>query len=92
MKSNVQCPMSKVRRLVSGCTIVGRTFTQRRLLRVSGGAKRLECVELAPAFPPPPSLRQRQQAGRTPNASRILGSVVPRREVSGLSAEKEAVP
>src|ERR1035437_5327638 len=25
-------------------------------------AKRLECVELAPAFEPPPALRQRQQA------------------------------
>jgi hypothetical protein len=33
-------------------------------------AKRLECVELAPAFKPPHALRQRQQAGRTPNASR----------------------
>jgi PAS domain-containing protein len=34
------------------------------------GAKRLECVELAPAFEPPRALRQRQEAGRTPNASR----------------------
>ena len=33
-------------------------------------AKRLECVELAPAFRPPRALRQRQQAGRTPCASR----------------------
>jgi|ERR1035437_5492021 hypothetical protein len=32
--------------------------------------KRLECVELAPAFGPPHALRQRQQAGRTPNAPR----------------------
>ena len=34
-------------------------------------AKRLERVELAPAFEPR-SLRQRQRAGRTPNASRGL--------------------
>jgi len=33
-------------------------------------AKRLECVELAPAFATPPASRQRQQAGRTPYASR----------------------
>jgi hypothetical protein len=33
-------------------------------------AKRLECGELAPAFELPRALRQRQQAGRTPNASR----------------------
>jgi len=33
-------------------------------------AKRLECVELAPAFRSPPAIRQRQQAGRTPYASR----------------------
>src|ERR1035438_6354618 len=33
-------------------------------------AKRLECVELAPAFEPSHALRQRQQAGRAPNASR----------------------
>ena len=33
-------------------------------------AKRLECGELAPAFELPDALRQRQQAGRTPNASR----------------------
>ena len=33
-------------------------------------AKRLECGELAPAFEPPHALRQRQQAGRSANASR----------------------
>jgi apolipoprotein N-acyltransferase len=40
-------------------------------------AKRLECVELAPAFPPSAVCRKRQQAGRTPNASRgtLLGPV-----------------
>src|ERR1017187_3802549 len=37
-------------------------------------AKRLECVELAPAFGLPHALRQRQQAGRTPNASRSRSS------------------
>src|ERR1017187_8272118 len=41
-----------------------------RLLRTGCHAKRLECVELAPAFRPPYALRQRQQAGLTPNASR----------------------
>jgi len=39
-------------------------------------AKRLECVELAPAFDPPHALRQRQQAGRTPNASRGSSSTL----------------
>ena len=34
------------------------------------GAKRLECAELAPAFELPSVRTQRQQAGRTPNASR----------------------
>ena len=34
------------------------------------GAERLECAELAPALEPPPPSPQRQQAGRTPNASR----------------------
>jgi hypothetical protein len=33
-------------------------------------AKRLECAELAPAFEPSHTLAKRQQAGRTPNASR----------------------
>jgi len=33
-------------------------------------AKRLECVELAPAFHLPHALRKRQQVGRTPYASR----------------------
>src|ERR1035441_9997878 len=40
------------------------------LSRAGYRAKRLECVELAPAFRPPYALPQRQQAGRTPNASR----------------------
>jgi hypothetical protein len=38
-------------------------------------AKRLECAELAPAFRPPPTMRQRQQAGRTPYASRGTPSI-----------------
>src|SRR2546427_516947 len=33
-------------------------------------AKRVECVELAPAFGPSRTIRKRQQAGRTPCASR----------------------
>src|ERR1035441_4151679 len=37
-------------------------------------AKRLECVELAPAFEPPHALQKRQQAGRTPSASRCSSS------------------
>ena len=40
-------------------------------------AKRLECAELAPAFDPPPATPQRQQAGRTPNASRGGPSALP---------------
>src|ERR1017187_2263685 len=34
----------------------------------------MECVELAPASKPPHALRQRQQAGRTPYASRSSSS------------------
>src|ERR1039458_10051553 len=40
-------------------------------------AKRLECAELAPAFEPSEALRKRQQAGRTPNASRGSSSARP---------------
>src|ERR1035441_6492751 len=42
------------------------------LFQMNCHARRLECVALAPA------LRQRQQAGRTPNASRSLVAAVPR--------------
>src|ERR1035437_9505358 len=46
------------------------SYILRGRLRLSLGARRLECAELAPAFGPRHTLRQRQQAGRTPNASR----------------------
>ena len=41
-------------------------------LRQLNRAKRLECAELAPAFRSANPARQRQQAGRTPNASRQI--------------------
>src|SRR5664279_4457499 len=40
-------------------------------LEVNCGAKRLECVELAPAVGPPHALRPRQQAPHAPNAPRL---------------------
>ncbi len=46
------------------------TRSLRSVLLMNCHAKRLECVELAPSFGPPHTLPQRQQAGRTPNASR----------------------
>jgi len=36
--------------------------------------QRLECVELAPAFRAAKAVRKRQQAGRSPNASRVIAS------------------
>jgi len=47
------------------------------LLGLNCHAKRLECVELAPAFEPHLAVRQRQQAGRTPNTSRSLIAASP---------------
>src|ERR1039458_4393049 len=48
------------------------SYMLRGHLGVSNHAKRLECGQFAPAFGPSHPLRQRQQAGRSPNASRSL--------------------
>jgi hypothetical protein len=58
------------------CTAITRFASRlRRFLWINCRAKRLECVELAPAFEPSPASRQRQEAGRTPNASRNPNAV-----------------
>src|SRR5260370_10291760 len=53
-------------------------------------AKRMECVELAPAFEPPTPVRKRQQAGRTPYASRggKRCKIQAARELGGLLRHK----
>jgi hypothetical protein len=95
MKSKVHSPKSKVRgqdgraNILLGAPAADVVLRLRSFRWRNCYAKRLECVQLAGAVARCGAARKREQAPRTPNASRISVAASPRCQVSVVAVGME---